>query len=529
MAAASHNAASPWVQLLTDEDEPYYYNESTDETTWETPPEGVSEFRGKEEDEDEDGEGEGEGGAAAAEAEADADGRSPLPAAAPLADPAFAELQALLGQQIPGAAAAASPASPGIADEAASAARVSDLRRENDALRLAATRTEAAAARNEAQKRDLQLQAKDLSAALKTAHDRESETQGRLAQVQSEHALLGERLRSVEADAEAARERDTAGHVKGLQQVRAKADYATAQTTRLQSERSELRSEVTRLEARLAEEIAKAAAAVAKGHQHEAASATLSVKEAEAAELREALSQCESLVETQRSKTATVAAERDALAQDVAELEGTVAATSDLHSAELQKLHVQSQVSEDTAEEAAAALWQATADRSQLMRESETLRVHLRKGTALIARQHTVLDRLGADAAVAAPAAPRTGGSGKRSVRSRPPPSSTSPSGAARASPRRPASRSGKQSQQQRRATAASPEEKGSPSTRGNKTTKGGGQPSGMFAREQERLEKKRQVRTLTNPQSFLTTYFVLRSAGRSVAFFYALFGASSS
>ena len=45
------NEASPWVQLISDEDEAYYYNERTEETTWEEPAEGVSEFRGKEEDE----------------------------------------------------------------------------------------------------------------------------------------------------------------------------------------------------------------------------------------------------------------------------------------------------------------------------------------------------------------------------------------------------------------------------------------------------------------------------------------------
>ena len=32
-----HNEASPWVQLISDDDEAYYYNERTDETTWEEP------------------------------------------------------------------------------------------------------------------------------------------------------------------------------------------------------------------------------------------------------------------------------------------------------------------------------------------------------------------------------------------------------------------------------------------------------------------------------------------------------------
>ena len=47
-AGVRENPASPWVQFISDDDEAYYFNEQTDETTWEAPAEGVSAFRGKE-------------------------------------------------------------------------------------------------------------------------------------------------------------------------------------------------------------------------------------------------------------------------------------------------------------------------------------------------------------------------------------------------------------------------------------------------------------------------------------------------
>ena len=40
-----------WTEHVDESGNSYYYNEETDDTTWEAPPEGVSAFRGKEEDE----------------------------------------------------------------------------------------------------------------------------------------------------------------------------------------------------------------------------------------------------------------------------------------------------------------------------------------------------------------------------------------------------------------------------------------------------------------------------------------------
>ena len=316
------NPQSPWAQLLSDSGEPYYYNETSHETTWETPAEGVSAFRGKEEDE-------------LAEEEA------PQAVPAEVASALSEQLQSLLGAAGGGAAAEPSPGS---------GARISELREENSALKLEANRLEAAAAQDAAEKADLKRQMQDLTAALKKAHGRETETQARLEQLQSEHMLMTEHSRSAASEAAAARQEEVAAHVKEVQELRAKADYSAAQTQRLQAERSELREEVTRLEARVAEEVAKGAEAVAKGHQHEAASATLSVREAEAAELREALSQCEAAVATQRSKAAAHAGEKEALAQEVAELK----AAAEQHAEQLQAADERVSIAEDAAQQATA-------------------------------------------------------------------------------------------------------------------------------------------------------------------------------
>ena len=320
------NPQSPWAQLLSDSGEPYYYNETSHETTWETPAEGVSAFRGKEEDE------------LAEEEEA------PQAVPAEVASALSEQLQSLLGAAGAAGGGAAAEPSPG------SGVRISELREENSALKLEANRLEAAAAQDAAEKADLKRQMQDLTAALKKAHGRETETQARLEQLQSEHMLMTEHSRSAASEAAAARQEEVAAHVKEVQELRAKADYSAAQTQRLQAERSELREEVTRLEARVAEEVAKGAEAVAKGHEHEAASATLSVREAEAAELREALSQCEAAVATQRSKAAAHAGEKEALAQEVAELK----AAAGQHAEQLQAADERVSIAEDAAQQATA-------------------------------------------------------------------------------------------------------------------------------------------------------------------------------
>jgi hypothetical protein len=47
MAMPVLNPQSAWVQFISESGEAYYYNESTDETTWEAPAEGVCEFCGQ--------------------------------------------------------------------------------------------------------------------------------------------------------------------------------------------------------------------------------------------------------------------------------------------------------------------------------------------------------------------------------------------------------------------------------------------------------------------------------------------------
>ena len=349
------NPQSPWAQLLSDSGEPYYYNETSHETTWETPAEGVSAFRGKEEDE-------------LAEEE-----EEPQAVPAEVASALSEQLQSLLGAAGAAGGGAAAEPSPG------GGARISELREENSALKLEANRLEAAAAQDAAEKADLKRQMQDLTAALKKAHGRETETQARLEQLQSEHMLMTEHSRSAASEAAAVRQEEVAAHVKEVQELRAKADYSAAQTQRLQAERSELREEVTRLEARVAEEVAKGAEAVAKGHEHEAASATLSVREAEAAELREALSQCEAAVATQRSKAAAHAGEKEALAQEVAELK----AAAEQHAQQQQAAGERVSIAEDAAQ-------QATADSVSLAHNStacrglsraSAVRYSLRRGT----------------------------------------------------------------------------------------------------------------------------------------------------
>jgi hypothetical protein len=493
-----HNEASPWVQLISEDDEAYYYNEHTDETTWEEPPEGVSEFRGKEEDEF------GEEGETERDSEISQSGLSTSHNAA-VADLSADATTALLrghGQR--------EAETEGRRDGDGSL-RASELAEENSALRRRLQELETERQRDAAQITDLQRQLLDHTTALKRAHERENETERRLAQLQSEHMLLAEQARASATVRETERQRDAAAHTKEVQGLRAQSDYTTTQMRRLQGERSELQKEVTRLESRLAEEIAKAAAAVARSHQNDAASATLDVKVAEAAELREALSQCEALVETHRSKAAAAVAERGTLETELAELRGTTAATAELHTAELRNARTQAQVAENAAEEAAQALSQAIAEKAHAAREVESLRAHLLKGTELIARQQKALDRLGA---VGSTAGARTASrareaGGRKGGRKN---ASSPPTGGARATPRRLVSGAGhpKQQDRQRRRSKEKQERRmqhgstQSPTSGTRSKTPGsatqnrhsevdGSGALNLFAREEERRRKRLQ------------------------------------
>ena len=488
-----HNEASPWVQLISDDDEAYYYNEHTDETTWEEPPEGVSEFRGKEADEF------GE------EEETERDREIPQSGLSTSHNAAVSDLSAdaitslLSGHGQREAEAEGRRESHG-------SLRASELVEENSALRQRLRTLETERQRDAAQLTDLQRQLLDHTTALKRAHERENETESRLAQLQSEHTLLAEQARASATVRETERQRDAAAHAKEVQELRAQSDYTTTQMRRLQGERSELQKEVTRLESRLAEEIAKAAAAVARSHQNDAASATLDVKVAEAAELREALTQCEALVETHRSKAAAAAAERRSFEAELAELRSTTAATADLHTAELHNARTQAQVAENAAEEAAQALSQAIAEKVRAAREVESLRVHLLKGTELIARQQKALDRLGAVGSTAGPLSAsraRVAG-GRKGGRKNP---SSPPTGAARATPRRLVSGPGhskQQEQQQDKHRRKSKDKQESPASGTRSKTLGssaqnrysevdGSGALNMFAREEERRRLKLQ------------------------------------
>lgn len=455
----------------------------------------MSEFRGKEEEEEEEetyfGGEDGDSAAAVQQqllAEVSQSSLAPASLSAASVGDVSPDLKSHLGASRSGGGAGAATAG---ADQSS---RVSELAEENSALKLRVRGLEADAARHGARSADLQRQLQDHTTALKKAHERETELQGRLTQLQSEHTLLAEQARASETERDTARAADAAAHSKETQELRAQSDYATTQVQRLQGERSELKKEVTRLESRLAEEIAKAAAAIARSHQNDAAAATLDVKVAEAAELREALSQCEALVENHRSKAAAAAAERDALGAEVAELRSTTTATDDLHTAELHNARTQAQVAENAAEEAAQALSQALAEKTSAAREVELLRAHLLKGTELIARQQKALDRLGAVGPTAgARSASRAGGTGSR--KGGPRKNASSPSGATRAKRRS----KEKQESPTSRTRSKTPTSSGAQKSAGSRTHNresevvGSGNASNMFAREEERRRKKLQ------------------------------------
>lgn len=488
MPGVRQNAASPWVQLISDGDEAYYYNEQTDETTWDEPAEGVSEFRGKEDDELEQEQEQGQGevvnsavGLLLAE-----DPQSGLPAAFSQ-NRSSAELSPNVFGALLGGHGGGANVSTADTDEPS---RVSELADENSGLKLRLKALEVDAARNAAQSADLQRQVQDHTAALKKSHERESELQSRLGQLQSEHTLLVEQARGAASESERARAADAATHASEVQELHAQSDYATTQVQRLQGERSELKKEVTRLESRLAEEISRAAAAVARSHQNDAASATLDVKVAEAAELREALSQCEALVETQRSKASAVAAERDALGAEVAELRSTAAATADLRTAELHNARTQAQVAENAAEEAAQALSQAIAEKTSAVREVESLRAHLLKGTALIARQQKALDRLaavGSTAAARSASHPSRGSARKRGKQNASPQSAGTKQQQEQPNRRRP-----KEKQQFPTSSTRSKSPTGS-AARKSAASRAHNRPLNMFAREEERRKERLQ------------------------------------